>query len=290
LIEQLDEGLEIQEFESERAMKNAILAQDLSVGVTFSPDFIAKLMQGFPDRIDVYYAADFPEEFQDIYEILLQEIAFLVRGQPLNIEVNEVILGVDTAGKPVAPRERMVPLIAVFILMIETMGLASLLTSEIEAGTLQALLITPMRMEGLFLGKGISGVGMAFTQAAFLIAVTGGLGQQPLLILAVLFLGALLVTGIGFLIASIAKDLVSVMAWGIPVILILSLPAFNVLFPGTVSEWIKFVPTYYLANTVFEINNFGAGFQGVAGNLLNLLLFSVAFFGLGVFVLRRKFR
>ncbi len=131
-------------------------------------------------------------------------------------------------------------------------------------------------------------MGLAFTEAAILMLATGGLSQQPLLILVALFIGALLVTGIGFLMASVAKDMMSVMGWGILALLVLAIPAMGVLLPGTVSNWAKIVPSYYLVDTVHRVSNFGAGWADMSQNLLILLAFALVFLFLGVFVLNRR--
>jgi len=211
-------------------------------------------------------------------------------GQPLNIEASEEVLGIDTAGAQIPPRDRMLPLFAVFVLLMETLGLASLISAEIEGGTIQALLVTPMRVEGLFTGKGVTGVSLAFVQTLLLMGVTGGLEQQPLLILTALLLGALLATGIAFMIASVARDMMSVIAWGVLAIVALSIPALGVLLPGTISDWIKIIPSYYLVDTVHRSANFNAGWGDVGQNLLVLLACALAFLWLGVVAVRRKYR
>jgi len=284
------EGLLLNRAESEDALKAAVIAGDYPVGVALPADMLAQLRGGQKPRVNVYFTSEMPEEFRDAYTLLLEELSFMMSGQALNIEATEEVLGPDMAGRQVAPRNRMLPLFAVFILMIEAMGLASLISSEIVGGTLRALLVTPMRVEGLFVGKGITGVLLSFSQATALMAVTGGLRQQPLLILLALLLGSLLVTGAAFMIASVAKDIMSVMAWGMLVFLLFSIPSFNVMLPGLTSQWIKVIPSYYLVDTMHQVINFQAGWSAVGNSLLALLAFTVALFGLGIVVLRRRFQ
>jgi ABC-2 type transport system permease protein len=174
--------------------------------------------------------------------------------------------------------------------MMETMGLASLISSEVVGGTLHALLVTPLRIEGLFLGKGITGVGLAFSETALLMAVTGGLNHQPLLILTLLLLGAAMVTGIAFLVGASSKDMMSVMGWGILVLLLLAIPSMNVLLPGLTSDWIRILPSYYLVDAIHRVANFEASWAEVIGNIFALLAFVGAFLALGIGVLRRRLR
>ena len=115
-----------------------------------------------------------------------------------------------------------------------------------------------------------------------------GLAHEPLLMLLALLLGSLMVTGLAFLLASVSRDLLSVMGWGILAILLLVIPALNVLLPGTASGWAQVIPSYYLVDTVNGVTNFDLGWADVAGNLLALLLFAVAFLALGIFALQRR--
>jgi ABC-2 type transport system permease protein len=215
-------------------------------------------------------------------------LGYFLAGQPLNVESEEIVLGPDMAGRQVPPRQRMLPVLAVFILMIESWGLASLISTEVETGTLRALLVTPLKVEGLFLSKGITGVLMSFGQVLLLLGITGGLAREPLLVLTGLLLGGLLVTGLSFLIASLARDMMSVMAWGMLVMVVLAIPAFNVLLPGLASNWIKVIPSYYFVDTIYRVINFNAGWSQVNASLMALLAMAVAFFGLGVLSLGRK--
>ncbi len=285
-----DDGVVLKNMESKVALETAVTDNEYAVGVILPEELTQALATGEQGQIELYFSPDFPEELKEAYIIFFEEIGYALAGQPFNIDVHEEILGVDRAGNQIPQREKMLPFFAVLVLTMETLGLASLISSEIESGTLQALLITPMRMEGLFIAKGTVGVGLAFFQAVVLMAVTGGLSQQPLLIIVALLLGSLLVTGLGFLLASVATDLMSVMSWGVPIILLLSLPAMSLLLPGLTTDWVKVLPSYYLIDTVYQAVNFNLSWADAGSNLLILAAFSLAFMGLGIVVLRRKFQ
>ena len=285
-----DEGVVLKNFESKAALETAVTDNKYTVGVVIPEELNQALANGTQGQIELYFSPNFPEELKEAYVIFFEEVGYNLGGQQLDIAVHEEILGIDRAGNQIPQREKMLPLFAVLILTVETMGLASLISSEIEAGTLRALLITPMRMEGLFIAKGTVGVGLAFFQSMALMAVTGGLSQKPLLITVALLLGSLLVTGLGFLIASVAKDIMSVMSWSVPVILLLALPAFGLLLPGITTDWVKILPSYYLIDTVYGAATLNLGWADAGSNLLILAAFALLFMGLGIVVLRRKFQ
>jgi ABC-2 type transport system permease protein len=289
IFEQLQgEGLSIETVDSIDALKEGVTEGRYLAGVVLPADVMEKLATGSKVTVEVYFAPDTPEELKDAVTNLIQELAYMQSGQILAVDISEEIIGPDMLGMQIPPRDRMIPFFAIFIILTETLGLSSLISEEIEGRTAQALLITPMTVKGLFLAKGITGVSLAFGQALLFIAVTGGLNQQPLITLVTLLLAAVMVTGIGFLLASAGKDLMSVMAWGLPAMIILSVPAFGVMFPGTVSDWVKVIPSYYLVDTVHLSANFGLGWGDVWQNLLILLGFDIAFIGLGIMTLRRK--
>lgn len=246
-----EEGLVLELMPSEEAVKQAVADGDFQVGVALPDDMAAQIAAGEKPLVKLYFAVALPPEFQDLYAIFIRELAFLMGGQPLNIETQSEVIGPDLAGAQIPPRERMLPLLAVFILVMETMGLASLISSEVETGTIRALLVTRADTTDLFTSKGILGTGLAFVQVVLLMLVTGGFSEQPLLILTALLLGSLLVCGLGFLVGSISHDLMSAISWGMLVIIVLAIPALTVLLPGFItSGWIRLIPSYYLVDTV----------------------------------------
>ena len=285
-----EEGVEIEPVESEGALIEAVIEGHSAAGVALPADIMEKFALGQKPQVTLYFPADAPEEVKDAVEFLIREMAYLQTGQLLAIEVSVEILGRDMLGEQIPTRDRMRPLLAIALIMFETMALASLISEEVERGTAQALLVTPTRVKDLFAAKGLMGVGLAFAQAVFFMAIVGGMSSQPLIILTTLLLGAVLVTGVGFLIASLAKDMMSVMAWGTVVIIIFVIPAFGIMFPGTISGWVKVIPSYYLADTVHQVANFGAGWGDVWSKLLILLGFNLVIVWGGIMALRRKFQ
>ncbi|MDF1500545.1 MAG: ABC transporter permease [Anaerolineales bacterium] len=285
-----DEGLVIARFEDQAGLEQAIQGGDLQVGYVLGETFLQDLEPGAKPEVNLLYSTSLPEELRDVYPLLIEEMVFALQGEGLSLEVSENIIGTDLAGNQIPPRDRMLPLLTVFVLMMETLGLASLITTEIAWGTIKALLVTPLNVTSLFLGKGITGVTLAFGQALLLILITGGLVNQPLLIITALFLGAVMVSGIAFLIASVSKDMMSVIGWGTLAILLLAIPSINILIPGMATEWIRILPSYYLVEIIHQAVNFDSGWQALAPMFLGLSVFTLFFVSSGVFVLRRRFQ
>jgi ABC-2 type transport system permease protein len=293
LAEQLgagDEGVSLVLYESAETLRDAIAAGIHPVGIALPDNFAIALAGGQPVTARAWFGPGFPQELRGLYDTFVQEMGYLLAGQPLNVQITEELVGADRAGNQIPWRERMVPLFAVLLLVTEMMGLASLIAGELAGGTLTALLVTPLRVRELFLAKGLFGTGLAFSQATLLMAVTGGLAQQPAIILLALLFGSVLVTGIAFLVASVGRDLLSVMGWSMLGMILMTLPAFAVLMPELVSTWVRAIPSWYLVNTVWQVTWYDWGWREAAPQLLILALWAGAFLTAGIAVLQRRFQ
>jgi len=285
------QGLRIHVAESVDELKDGVTDHDYVAGIVLPADLEEKLASGEKPRIDLYVASDVTEEAKEAVASLMREMIYALSGQPLAVEFStEVLPGPDMVGEQIPPRDRMRPLFAVFLIVFETFGMATLISEEVEHRTIQALLVTPVSVKDLFAAKGITGMTLAFGQGALFMAFVGGLNDQPVIIILALLLAALLVTGIGFFIASLAKDMMSVLAWGLLALVILVIPAMGIMFPGVITGWAKVIPSYYVVDTVDRVANYGSGWPDIWQNLLILVAFSVAFLLVGMVALRRRFQ
>jgi len=282
------EGLDFIPVESDEILSKGVIAGNYTAGISLSSDFLQKLSSEEQPEIKLYLASDVPEEIKDSITAIIRELTYQLAGQSVPVSINEQIIGDDMIGMQVPPRDRMRPMLAIFLILFETFGLANLIADELEKGTARALLVTPMSVSELFIGKGLFGIGLAFTQGVLFMAIVGGLNQQPLIIVLALLLGAIMTTAIGFFIGSVAKDFMSVLAWGMIFFIILVIPAYGVMFPGAVTGWIKFIPSYYLVEMVHNVSSFGAGWGDIWVNIIILLVFSLAVFWIGILGIRRR--
>jgi len=284
----------LQAFDSDEALQQAVIDYQYPAGVSLEDNAISGILFGQATTVTVYFASDAPQEIIDamrtVLRLALNELSYNLSGDPLALEFNEQIIGPDMTGAQLALRDRLLPLLAVTLLVMETMGLGGLISDEIEHGTLRALLVTPTTVSGFFTSKAVFGIALAFIQAALVMGITGGLHNEPLLILLTLLIGGLVVTGIAFLIGSVARGMMGVMAWGMLAIILMIIPAYGVVFPGTVSTWVTIIPSYYLFDTIHQVSNLGATWGAVSNNLVLLSVMGVALMGAGIFVLERKLR
>lgn len=284
----------VQKLESEDALKQAVTGGDFAAGIVLPAETITALLQGAETTITVYFASDAPadilDSFRSVLRLAFNELSYRLRGDPMGVVLRESFVGPDLAGQQITARDRLLPLMAILLLVMEMMGLGTLIADEVSKGTLRAVLITPASVAGVFTGKAIFGVTLAFIQGALVMGLTGNLSHEPLSILATLLVGSLVVTGLAFLVASVSRDIMGVLAWSIAIIVIFMIPAYGVVFPGTVTSWIKVVPTYYMFDSIHQIVNLGATWSAIQTNLIVLLLMGIGLLAAGAVVMERKLR
>jgi ABC-2 type transport system permease protein len=282
------EGLLIQNMKSEEELKQAVKNRDIVIGIVIPEGIQEAVAEGKETQIRLYYSSDIPDEVKETYTIVLEEMMSEMAGFKPGINTAEIVLGTDMAGKQIAYRNRILILFIFIILIIETMGLANLISSELETGNARALLTTPMKVSELFVGKGITGILLAFIQALLLLLITFSLNNHTLLLLTALLLGSILVTGLAFIIASVSKDMMTVIGWSFLAMILLLIPAFGIMFPGPVSNWIKVIPSYHLIDTVNKAVNYNIGWSECWDNMLILLGFDILVIILGIIILKRR--
>jgi ABC-2 type transport system permease protein len=99
-----------------------------------------------------------------------------------------------------------------------------------------------------------------------------------------------MVVGLGFLLASVARDVMAVTGWGMLVLIVLSIPAFGIAVPGLLSDWAKIIPSFYLVDTVNRAINYGAGWGDIGFNLAILTGFTNLVVAAGMMTLRRRYQ
>lgn len=290
--ERMGEYLVAERFESEEALVAALEENEYPAGMALTAEQAAAMERGESVSVRTYYAPGIPGDVRSAYDDVLTVLMNVVRSPAGNqfgaIEEESEVLGPDLSGQPIAARDRLLPTLILAILVTETMGLATLITEEVEKGTVQALLTSPLRLSQFFTAKTIMGVSLAFVQVLLIVLVTGAITSAPLMLLTTLLLGSLLVTGLAFIIAAISNDFTSVMGYSVIFLLVLVIPAITVVFPAIATAWVELIPTFYLVDPLHRILNYGANWSDVGTNLLTLTIISLAFLGLGSLALRRR--
>jgi ABC-2 type transport system permease protein len=282
-------------FASEAEMLTALEDEgsEYLVGLSISAEEAAAMTQGEATEIEAFYAPGIPAETKQVYDDLLVVMANAANPTAAanfgRINETAIVLGPNIYDTPISVRDRIIPMLLLFILAIEVLGLATLITQEVERGTARALITTPLRLPQFFTSKAVMGMILAFGQLLVLVAITGKISTSPLLLLVTLLLGSFLIVGIGFVIAAISKDNMSVLAWGMLIIILFTIPAIAIMLPGLATGWIEVIPSFFFIDALHRILNFEAGWVDVSRNLGILLVIGAGTMFLGAMVLRRRF-
>ena len=132
--------------------------------------------------------ADNGEDGQALFEphkhtLVVLDLVRTVQGGESQLEVV-----VHSAGHETVPiSDRLVPAVVVFVLITSGMFVpAFLIVQERERGTLQAVLVTPVRMSEVLASRALLGFGMTIIMSAATLALNGTLAGDPLAITAAL--------------------------------------------------------------------------------------------------------
>lgn len=280
-----EQGLSLVQFESDEALRAAVEAGDeVSAGISL-PTSLSD------PTIRVYVSGGVPPAVADSVEGLAKEMVYLAVGFPPPVSgfaTEQFVLGTDRAGNQVSLQEQFRPLLAYFVLMIESMALATLVASEIQGRTVKAVLATPARASDFLTAKAIFGTLLAFSQALILMIAIRSLAYSPVILILAVLLGSVLVTGLGLVAGSVGKNYVSIIFWSMVFMIPLMVPAFAFLFPGTAAVWIKALPSYPLAKIMVDVTSYGAGWAEVAPYIGLLVLWGAVSLFAGWKILERK--
>lgn len=297
LVEQIEvgagaeEGLAVTSFADPDQLSEAVTEGQQVAGVEFPASFLIQAVLGQPSPVTVYIGSGVSEAVETVIGGLVREMAFALAGEGLPVSLpvlEQVVLGEDRAGDQISIRERIRPLLAFFILLLEMLALAGLVSSEIHTRTATALLVTPARVPDLLAAKSLLGTALAFGQAVLLMAAIGSLGSNPFTLLLLLLLGAWLITGFGLLAGSAGSDFISIIFLGMLIMFPLAIPAVGILFPGTAAWWVQALPSWGLADGLHRITTYGETFAEILPQLTLLASWGVVAFVAGWWVLSRR--
>lgn len=265
---------------------------NLDIGILFPTSFLADTIMGQKSKVTVFANAAVPEELRGAMQGFIREMAYELAGHDLPVEVpaeETVILGTDRIGDQISMRARMRPLIAFFIMMMETFALASLISNEVLQRTVTALLVTPMRVWQFLMAKTLFGTALAMVQAVIILLFVGAFNAANwLLLLVIVLLGSLLFTAVAMFVGSAGKDFIGQLMYSMLFIIPLMIPSFAVLFPGTVATWISFLPSYPIVKLLYDVTIHELLWTDTISYLLYALLWVLILYGAGLFVLKRK--
>lgn len=265
----------------------------LDIGIAFPPNFIGAVATGDDDiEVTVYSDAAVPAEIEGAMTSFVRETGYQLAGRELPVTMpdeDSIVLGTDRAGEQISLRDRLIPMLAFMVLMMETFSMGSLISIEVLQRTATAVLVTPARISDFLTAKTIFGTGLALVQGLIvLVFVQAFTAENWPVLLAAVVLGALMFTGIAMVVGAAGKDFIGQLFYSMAFVLPLIVPAFAVLFPGSTAPWVRVLPSYPVINMLVEGAIYNTGFSAVWGQFAYGLAWVVALYGAGLLALKRK--
>jgi len=286
-----EDALGIQVYPDIESLRAAVTNKDIEIGLDFPDELISEIAAGNRVTVTVIARPSLPPEITGALTTMAREIAFAVAGDPMPVaqpDEDQIILGFDRGGEALALRDRMRPLYAFMMLIMEAVALGALIASEIQHRTVTALLASPAHLSDVLIAKLLMGTLIAFTEAVLMLIIIRGFGPMPGIVLLVLFLGAIMVSGVAMIAGSAGKDLLSTMMLSLAVLIPLAIPAFAVIVPGAAARWVRILPSYSLIQTIVDTNYYGAGWADSLRHLLTLAGWCAVITLVGVLTLRGR--
>lgn len=247
-------------------LRAQIEAHDIDAGLVLPPGFDEAIVAGEQPDLEFLVAGGSLASSRVILSVTTLDLIRGVGGSdpPVNVVVTPVG---DQDYVPIS--DRLLPTMVIYAVMVAAMFLpAASLVDEREKRTLDALLVTPVRMSDILVGKGSFAVVLAMIMGIATLALNGALAVQPGTMVIILFIGSVMLMLMGLALGLWAKDATSMFTAIKGGGILIFLPVFFVLFPG-LPQWIpKLVPTYYFLQPIYDVAVHGATFADVVPELL----------------------
>lgn len=252
------EGIDLALLEDVSDLKTLVEADDLDAGLVLPAGFDEQVRSGARPSLEFYVGGQSLASNRIILAVTTIDLVREIEGTPAPVEVDVVALGDE--GLPIAVR--MVPFIMMYALVVAAVFLPAFsIADEREKGTLDALIVTPVKLSEVITAKGILGVILALAMTIFTLFLNDALGAEPLALFVVLLIGSILCVEIGLIFGTVSKDSTAVFALIKGTGILLIGPTAFYIWPDW-PQWIgKLFPTYWVINPIFEVtlNNAGLG-------------------------------
>jgi ABC-2 type transport system permease protein len=284
MIQELDSVI-TREYGSVSALKQATESGAVDMAIVLPEDFDAAVSLGEKVLIEAYIWGESLAKNRTILPIAIADLVRELGGQEVPVEIESVILG-DEASIPWS--DRLLPLVVLMAVFLGGIMLpATSLIDEKQKKTLEALAVTPTTIGDIFVAKGILGVVLSLFMGVAILVLNQAFGAQPLLLVLVLLLGAIMAAEVGLLGGALIKDITTLFAiWKAGGILLFG-PAIVFMFPQ-IPEWVgRVFPTYYVIQPIVAISQQGVGWSDIATNVFILIGLNLILGGVVMLVLRR---
>jgi len=259
----------------------------LALPATFDGDIAA----GKQPRLTIYINQSKGAIQQAAFRQLVERQVMSLRKQPAPVSAVWVDVGKAEDRQSIGVLNLDQMLLPLLLLLVFAMAGALvvplLLVEEKEKHTLDFLLTSPASHAEIIMGKALTGVVYSSLIAGVLLILNYRLiGNWPLTLLTV-FLGLLLVVGVGLLMGGLFNNSMQVNTWASGVLLLLMAPSFPSMgLPSAVETASRLIPTHYFVEAL-RLASAGTNSVRLWWHLAVVLGFTLLTFSAATWVLRR---
>lgn len=256
-------------YEDVSSLKQATESGAVDMGIVLPQNFDNAVSQGEIVVIEAYIWGESLAKNRIILPTIISDLVRELAGQEVPVEIESVTLG-DEVSTPWS--ERLIPFLVFMGVFFGGLMLPSTsLIEEKQKKTFEALVITPASISDIFIAKGILGIVLSVFMGIAILLLNQAFGANSLLLVGVLFLGAIMAVELGLIFGALIKDITTLFTiWKAGGIILFG-PVFIYMFPQ-IPEWIgRLFPTYYALQPIVELSLRGGGWSDIALNVFILI-------------------
>jgi ABC-2 type transport system permease protein len=283
-LQQMD-ALVLQTYESPDALYTAVESGVVDVGLILPAGFDEQIRGETAASLTIYvYGESLLRDRAFLGTTIASELRSLV-GQESPVTIVTETLG---DGQSIPWEERLLPFIVLMAVILGgTMVPATSLVEEKQKRTLTAVTTAATSLEEIFMAKGILGFVLSLGMGIVILILNRAFGAEPLLLVGLLALGAIMAVTFGVLLGAFVKDINTLFATIKGLGILLYAPALIYLFPS-IPQWIgRLFPTYYIIGPIVDVTQNGAGWADIWLDVLILVLLNLVLVGVIAYVARQ---
>lgn len=268
MAQELD-SLITKEYDTVSELKQAAESGAIDMGIVLPENFDTLITQGETVVIEAYIWGESLAKNRTILPVAISDLARELGGQEVPVEIESVTLGDEVS---IPWNERLMPFLVLMGVFFGGLMLPSTsLIEERQEKTLEALVISPASIGEIFIAKGVLGIVLSIFMGIAILLLNQVFVVHPLLLVMVLFLGAIMAVEFGLICGALIKDITTLFTIWKSGGIILFAPVFIYMFPQ-IPEWIgRIFPTYYMLQPVVELSLRGGSWSDIAVNVFILI-------------------
>ena len=278
-------SISTKEYGTVSELKQAVESGAVDMGIVLPDGFDSSVKQGKKIEITAYTWGESLAKNRIILGVTIANLVRELTGQEAPVDIETITLG-DEVSIPWS--DRLLPLVVLMAIFLGGLMLPSTsLINEKEKKTFEALVITPASVGDILAAKGLLGLILSLFMGVVILILNQAFGAEPVLLVMVLALGAIMAVEVGLLLGILLKDVTTLFAvWKTAGILLFG-PAIVYMFPQ-IPQWVgRIFPTYYLLQPIVEISQKGGAWPEIATEVFILIGINIALIAVLMLALRR---